>query len=91
NFITKKHFRSVTLQELGGTTTEGGGATNYVEVNGARIEGPKRASLSLYYLHLDPLLQSQRAIAPDPDSLFAVGGNVTGVGGGSIDPSLDRL
>ncbi|MGC7991016.1 hypothetical protein ACP3WY_25505, partial [Salmonella enterica] len=42
-------------------------------------------------LHLDPLLQSQRAIAPDPDSLFAVGGNVTGVGGGSIDPSLDRL
>ncbi|MFA6122681.1 MAG: TonB-dependent receptor [Sphingomonas sp.] len=91
NLITKKHFRSLTLQELGGTTTEGGGATNYFEANATRIEGPQRISLSASYSHLDPLLQSQRPIVPDPDSLFAAPGNITGVNGASIDPALDRL
>ncbi len=37
NFITKKTFRAVKYQQATGTTTEGGGETNYVEVTAARI------------------------------------------------------
>ncbi|WP_267396741.1 MULTISPECIES: TonB-dependent receptor [unclassified Sphingomonas] len=91
NFITKKHFRAVTVQQVAGTTTEGGGGTDYVEVNSTRINGPRRLSVSLSHLRLSPILQSQRSIAPDPDALYAVGGTVTGINGGSIDPGLDAL
>ncbi|MEG3174880.1 TonB-dependent receptor [Sphingomonas sp. RB3P16] len=91
NFITKKHFRSLTLQQNGGSTTEGGGGTQYAELSATRIEGPRRAAVRASYLHLDPLLQSQRAIVPDPDTLFAAAGNVGGRTGASIDPALDRL
>ena len=91
NLITKKRFRAVTLQDLPGTTTEGGGETNYAEVNAARIDGPRRVSLSVSHLRLNPILQSQRAIAADADSLYSVGGTVTGIDGASIDPALDLL
>lgn len=37
------------------------------------------------------MLQSQRDIVPDPDTLFATTGNVTGVNGASLDPRLDAL
>jgi iron complex outermembrane receptor protein len=91
NFITKKKFRAVTYQQATGTTTEGGGETNYVEVTAARIDSPRRATLTMSHLRLNPILQSERAIVPDPDTLYALGGNITGVGGGSIDPALDAL
>jgi iron complex outermembrane receptor protein len=91
NFITKKTFRAVKYQQATGTTTEGGGETNYVEVTAARIDGPHRATLTMSHLRLNPILQSERAIVPDPDTLYALGGNIAGVGGGSIDPALDAL
>ncbi|WP_197976264.1 TonB-dependent receptor domain-containing protein [Sphingomonas sp. CFBP 13733] len=91
NFITKKRFRAVKYQQSTGTTTEGGGETNYVEVTAARIDGPRRATLTISHLRLNPVLQSERAIVPDPDTLYAVGGNITGVGGATIDPALDAL
>ncbi len=37
------------------------------------------------------MLQSQRDIVADPDTLFATTGNVTGVNGASLDPRLDAL
>lgn len=91
NFITRKRFRAVTYQQAAGTTTEGGGGTNYVELTAARIDGPRRATLTVSHLRLNPVLQSERAIVPDPDTLYALGGNITGVGGGRIDPALDAL
>ncbi len=91
NFITKKTFRAVKYQQATGTTTEGGGETNYVEVTAARIDGPRRATLTMSHLRLNPILQSERAIVPDPDTLYALGGNIGGVGGGRIDPALDAL
>ena len=57
----------------------------------ARIDGPRRATLTLSHLRLNPILQSERAILPDPDTLYALGGTVTGIGGASIDPALDAL
>ncbi|MDP1027123.1 TonB-dependent receptor [Sphingomonas sp. KR1UV-12] len=66
NLITKKHFRSLQVQQLPGITTEGGGETNYTEVGSTRIDGPRRASLSASYLRLNPVFQSQRDIVPEP-------------------------
>ncbi|MFV0920698.1 TonB-dependent receptor domain-containing protein [Sphingomonas parapaucimobilis] len=91
NFITKKTFRAVTVHLLPGVTTEGGGGTRYSEVNSARIDGPRRLTFNVSHLRQNPVLQSQRAIVPDPDTLFATTGNVTGVNGASLDPPLDAL
>ncbi|WP_331010479.1 TonB-dependent receptor [Sphingomonas sp.] len=71
NFITKKRFRGTTVVQVVGTTTEGGGETNYVEANATRIDGPRRTSLAVSHLRLNPILQSERAIVPDPDTLPA--------------------
>lgn len=57
----------------------------------ARIDGPRHITLTASHLRLNPLLQSQRAIVPDPDTLYALGGNIVGMAGGSIDPGLDAL
>jgi hypothetical protein len=91
NFITKKTFRAVTVHLLPGVTTEGGGGTRYSEVTSARIDGPRRLTFNVSHLRQNPVLQSQRAIVPDPDTLFATTGNVTGVNGASLDPPLDAL
>jgi len=91
NFITKKTFRAVTVHLLPGVTTEGGGGTRYSEVTSARIDGPRRLTFNVSHLRQNPVLQSQRAIVPDPDTLFATTGNVTGVNGASLDSRLDAL
>ncbi|MDP5280714.1 TonB-dependent receptor [Sphingomonas sp. DG1-23] len=91
NFITKKRFRSLAVQQLAGVTTEGGGGTEYAEAVSTRIDGTRRSSLSMSYFRHNPVWQDQRAIAPDPDLLFSTAGTVTGLNGGSIDPALDAL
>jgi hypothetical protein len=91
NFITKKRFRAVAVQLLPGTSTEGGGETNYAEMNATRIDGPRRLSLSVSHLRTNPIVQAQRGILPDPELLYAVQGNVTGLGTASLDPRLDAL
>lgn len=91
NFVTRKRFRALAVQELAGATTGGGGGTNYAEAIATRIDGPRRTSLSISHLRENSLRQDQRDIVPDPDILFATGGNVTGTAGGSIDPALDAL
>ncbi len=91
NFITKKTFRAVTAHILPGVTTEGGGGTRYSEVTSARIDGPRRLTFNVWHLRQDRVLQSQRDIVPDPDTLFATTGNVAGVDGASLDPRLDAL
>jgi hypothetical protein len=91
NFITKKSFRGATAQQLAGTTTEGGGRTNYAEATTVRIDGARRATLSVSHFRQTPVRQSQRDVAPDPETLYATGGNVTGLDGASLDPRLDAL
>lgn len=91
NFITKKKFRAVTAQLLPGIATDGGGETNYAELTSARIDGPRRLTFNLSHFRQNPVLQSERDVVPDPETLFATTGNVTGVNGASLDPALDRL
>ncbi|WP_322966044.1 TonB-dependent receptor domain-containing protein [Sphingomonas fuzhouensis] len=91
NFITKKKFRAVTVFLLPGVATDGGGGTKYGEVTSARLDGPRRLTFNVSHMRQDPVLQSQRDIVPDPETLFATTGNVTGVNGASLDPRLDVL
>ncbi|MGI8367370.1 TonB-dependent receptor domain-containing protein [Sphingomonas paucimobilis] len=91
NFITKKQFRAITVQLLPGTTTGGGGQTNMTEITSTRIDGPRRLTFNLSHFRHNPVLQSERDVLSDPETLFATTGNVTGVGGASLDPALDRL
>jgi hypothetical protein len=91
NLITKKRYRGTSVLELGGTTTEGGGGSNYVELNSTRIDGPRRFSLNASFLREFPLRESQRNIVPEGDALFSIEGNIRGLNGGSIDPALDSL
>jgi hypothetical protein len=92
NFITKKRFRATSVQLLPGAATDGGGETSYTEMTATRIDGPRRTSLSVSHLRVNPIEQAQRRILPDPAVLYAVQGNVTGIGdSASLDPRLDGL
>lgn len=88
NFITKARFRQFELKGSAGTTTEWGSATEKANLAMTRLRDGRRLTLGLEYRHTDPLLQSDRDIAPDPDVAFDAIGNVTAAHGGEIDPAL---
>jgi iron complex outermembrane receptor protein len=90
NFITKKHFRSLSVEQGAGTTTEGGGSTALAQIVSTRIDGPRRTSLTIGYDRQDPLRGTRRFTVPDSSGLFDSVGNIVGIGG-SIDPALDAL
>lgn len=91
NFITQKHFRAASTLQLAGTTTEGGGGTDYTELAATQIEGDRRTAVKMSYFRQDRVWQGSRAIAPDPVTRFALPGNVAAADGASIDPRLDAL
>lgn len=91
NFITKKHFRSITVEEGAGTTTEGGASTAALELGSTRLDDARRTSLTINYDRQDPLSGARRSTVPDAGNLFDLTGNVVGLGGGAIDPALDAL
>jgi len=91
NFITKAHFRALSAEHTVGTTTEGGASTANLEVGATRIDKSRRTTLVVGYDRQDPLNNARRAIGPDTGNLFDVTGNITGVGGGRINPALDAL
>lgn len=88
NFITKRRFRQLEVRGSAGASTRGGTATEKANAGMTRLRGDGRLTLGLEYRRTDPVLQSDRNIAPDPDVPFDAIGNVTGIGGGEIDPAL---
>lgn len=88
NFITKTRFRQIELKESAGTTTRWGSATEKANLGMTRLRDSRRLTLGLEYRHTDPLLQSDRNLAPDPGIPFDAIGNVTAMNGGEIDPAL---
>lgn len=88
NFITKARFQQVELRGSAGTTTRLGSATEQANVRLTRLQDGRRLTLGLEYKHTDALWQSDRDILPDPQIPFDATGNVTGLGGGEIDPAL---
>ncbi len=91
NVVTRPHFGAITAMILPGVTTDGGGETSYGELNATRIDGNRRQTLQVSHFRSNPVLQGDRAIAPDPVTRFAIPGNVAAASGGSIDPRLDGL
>ncbi|WP_375421574.1 hypothetical protein [uncultured Sphingomonas sp.] len=88
NFITKRRFRQMEVRGTAGTTTRGGSARGNVNLGLTRLRDDSRLTLGLELRRTDPLLQSERGIATDPAIVFDAIGNITGVGGGEIDPAL---
>ena len=88
NFITKRSFRQVEVRASAGTLTRGGSSTLKANAGLTRLIGDARLTLALEYRRTDPVFQSDRDIAPDPDVPFDAIGNVTGSEGGEIDPAL---
>ncbi len=91
NFITKKHFRALSIEEGAGSTTDGGGGIALLQLGSTRIDGGRRQSLAINYDRQDALLASRRATFADTGSLFDGIGNITGIDGRVIDPALDAL
>lgn len=91
NFITKKRFRALSIEEGAGSTTDGGAGLALLQVGSTRIDGGRRQSLAINYNRQDSLLASRRPTFADTSSLFDGIGNITSVDGGSIDPALDAL
>lgn len=91
NFVTKKHFRALAVEQSASTTTDGGGGAAGIDLTGTRIEGNRRSTLNIDYDRQNPLLNSDRPLIADSDTLFDRGGNLRATGGGSIDPALDAL
>ena len=89
NFITRKHFRSLAVEESASTTTEGGASAAALELGSTQLDDLRRTSVTINYDRQDPLTAARRSTAPDTTTLFDRIGNVTGIGGGSIDPALD--
>jgi iron complex outermembrane recepter protein len=91
NFITKRRFAQLELRGSGGTTTAGAGETGAANANVTRFRNDRRLTLALEYRHAEPVFQSDRRLAPDPDLLFDGIGNITGPSGGEIDPALSAI
>jgi hypothetical protein len=88
NFITKSRFRQIEVRAGAGTTTEPGSGTEKANLGYTRLRKGGRLTLGLEVRRTDPLLVSDRDIDPDPDIPFDEIGNITGIGGGEIDPAL---
>jgi hypothetical protein len=88
NFITKRRFRQVEVRGSAGTTTHSGSGTEKANLGMTRLHDGGRLTLGLEYRRTDPLFHSDRDIEPDPDIPFDAIGNITGAGGGEIDPAL---
>ncbi|MEO6215138.1 MAG: hypothetical protein ABIO86_03840, partial [Sphingomonas sp.] len=91
NFITKRQFRQIEVRGTAGTTTRGGSARGDAHLGLTRLHDDSRLTVNLEYRHTEPLFQSERNIAPDPDILFDALGNVTGLNRGEIDPTLSAV
>ena len=91
NFVLKPQFRAIVVDQGAGTTTDGGGGTERLELGSTRIAGDRRTIVTINYDRQNRLRASQRPYVPDSDSPFDLTGNVRATGGGSIDPALDAL
>nr|WP_232475910.1 TonB-dependent receptor [Sphingomonas formosensis] len=91
NVVLRRRFRALTGEFNGTTTTDGGGETGKADASLLRIRGDNRFTLDLNYQASARLLESQRDIADQGRSPYAYAGNVTGAGGGAIDPALSAL
>lgn len=89
NFVLRPRFRSYTAELEGRVPTAGGTGNFEAELGLVRINRQGRENFDVEYERDSNLLESERdIIASAPGSPFDLGGNVTGIDGGAIDPAL---
>ncbi|MDF0488945.1 TonB-dependent receptor [Sphingomonas sp. H39-1-10] len=87
NIVLRRRFRALTTELADTVPTAGGNNSPGVEADLLKIQSGTRANVHLSYKSSTALTEDERGILPIA-SPFAVGGNITGVGGGAIDPAL---
>ncbi|VXC81817.1 TonB-dependent receptor [Sphingomonas sp. 8AM] len=85
NFVLRRRFKAVTAEVEDRFATEGGRNTPGAELDLLRIRSDKRVNLHLEYSRPGALTESERDIIQAPNAA-AVGGNVSSLNRGAIDP-----
>lgn len=89
NIILKKNYNALQAQAAATVATDGGRVTPNAGGNRVRIDGDKRWNLDVQVSHDPYLLEKDRDIVRTPNGQpFDLVGNISGVGGGEIDPAL---
>jgi hypothetical protein len=92
NIILKKNFNSKMAQAGVTVATDGGYVAPSVGGNRLRIDGDRRWNVDVQVSHAPYLMETERDIVRTPNGQpFDLTGNVSGVGGGEIDPALSGL
>lgn len=92
NIVLKADFRSLTASVNVSRSEQGGRTTTQSENNILRIQEGDRWSLDINGQTSNALFESERDIdRTDTDVFYDRVGNVTGLGGGEIDPALSAL
>jgi iron complex outermembrane recepter protein len=92
NFILKDNFASFSGEVEHAVPQDGGFETNQIESTLTRIGASTRLNINIEYETSSRLTESERDLIPANGSVFALGGNITGLGlNGEISPALSAL
>lgn len=91
NFVLRNRFMGLTSVLEGAMPTAGGNSWQSGNVNLNKIRRSERLELDIKYSQNSGILESERGVTRAPQTLFDTVGNVTGFGGGEIDPALSAL
>ncbi|WP_375391570.1 TonB-dependent receptor [uncultured Sphingomonas sp.] len=90
NFVLRRRFRAITAEVADRISSRFDRNGPQGELDLLNIRQDRRFNLHSSYQENNPLFEDQRTVLGSA-SPFAVGGNVVGVNGGALDPSLGGL
>jgi hypothetical protein len=91
NFVLRRRFMGLTSVLEGAMPTAGGNSWQNANINLNKIRRDERLELDIKYSQNSGILESERGVTRAPQTLFDTVGNITGFGGGEIDPALSAL
>lgn len=93
NFVLRRRFHAITAEASTGGPTEGGQVTGAAELNHIVIRGDNRLNVVLKADVASALTEDERGLnsATAAARPYDLVGNITGLGGGEIDPTLSAL
>lgn len=91
NFVLRPRFAALSTEIEGRMPTAGGNAGGRGEAKVDVIRRNERINLTVQYDQSSGILESERGVSRSDGSLFDLRGNITGIGGGEVDPALSAL
>jgi hypothetical protein len=91
NFVLRRRFQALTTVFEGAMPTAGGNSGQGFNANLQKISRNERLELDVKYGQNSGLLESERGVTRAGTSLFDTLGNITGLNGTEIDPTLSAL